>query len=137
MNKNDIKIPSFLQKTVNIPAEVDVASLRLQMQNCETECLENDCDVVQEPDESTILKTKVCEDTIVDEKPSQKISPMEREALIRSVKGMGPEQLDILLDNIPIEMVYNRLGRELERNKAFINSMKGAMSLIENTSKVH
>lgn len=61
-----------------------------------------------------------------------KVSPIERDALIQSIRGMDREHLDIILDNIPIELVYNRLGRELDRNKAFIKSMKGAMSMVIN-----
>lgn len=63
-----------------------------------------------------------------------KVSPIEKDALIQSVRGMSREHLDIILDNIPIELVYNRLGRELDRNKAFIKSMKGAMSMVTNES---
>jgi len=59
------------------------------------------------------------------------LSAMEKQTLIEHVKGMSKEQLDLMLDNIPIEMVYNRLGRELERNKAFMNSIKGSMALID------
>lgn len=59
------------------------------------------------------------------------LSAMEKQSLIEHVKGMSREQLDLMLDNIPIEMVYNRLGRELERNKAFMNSIKDSMALID------
>lgn len=61
-----------------------------------------------------------------------KVSPIERDALVQSIQGMDREHLDIILDHIPIELVFNRLGRELDRNKAFIKSMKGAMSMVIN-----
>ena len=117
MNKqnNNMQIPTFLQKA----AEATEAKTALEES------------VMEAIDEETYAAE---ENYSVEEKASGRInglSDMEKQTLIDHVKGMNKEQLDIMLDNIPIEMVYNRLGRELERNKAFMNSIKGSMALID------
>lgn len=130
MNRNNMQIPNFLMRT---PAESAV-------KNCTTEMLGEDHDILRGLDNTSteVYDSRAYESSCVAEnsedrkdRKDRKISPMEREALIQSIKGLSPEQIDIVLDNIPIEMVYNRIGRELERNKAFIKSMRGAMALIE------
>lgn len=117
MNKqnNNMQIPTFLQKA----AEATEAKTALEEP------------VMEAIDEETYAAE---ENYSVEEKASGRtngLSDMEKQTLIDHVKGMNKEQLDIMLDNIPIEMVYNRLGRELERNKAFMNSIKGSMALID------
>lgn len=116
MNKqnNNIQIPTFLQKA----AEATEAKKAWG-----------------EPDKEEIdEETYAAEEnySVEENAPvrTNELSAMEKQTLIDHVKGMNKEQLDIMLDNIPIEMVYNRLGRELERNKAFMNSIKDSMALI-------
>ena len=116
MNKqnNNIQIPTFLQK----------ASEATEAKTAWEES------VTEEIDEETHVAR---ENYSVEENAPERtngLSAMEKQTLIDHVKGMNKEQLDIMLDNIPIEMVYNRLGRELERNKAFMNSIKDSMALI-------
>ena len=72
---------------------------------------------------------KIC--TMAVEKTSCTISPMERQSIIDHVKGLTEEQLKIMLDYVPIKLIFDRLGRELERNEVFMNSIKGSMSLID------
>lgn len=44
---------------------------------------------------------------------------------------MSPDQLIVIVDNIPIELVFNRIGRELERNKQFMKAVTQAMTIIK------
>ena len=116
MNKqnNNMQVPTFLQKaTEAAKTKTNWEEPVMEAIDEETYAAEENCSV----EESTPARTS-------------ELSAMEKQTLIDHVKGMNKEQLDIMLDNIPIEMVYNRLGRELERNKAFMNSIKGSMALI-------
>ncbi len=136
MKSNNLKIPTFLQKaTAEVKAEKPYVSKRADISVPDD--FMNPPVEPDEVEESEPVRVAVegsqkgfRNDATVEDRT---VSPMERDALIRSIKGMSQEQLEIMLDNVPIEMVYNRLGRELERNKAFIRSMKGAMSLIDAT----
>lgn len=122
--KNKMQVPSFLQKVSDKNITMDVSVMHPNIDISDTEEFGDDRDILKNIGSENAKK--VC----VMKEDSKEVSPMEREAIIQSVRGMNKEQLEIMLDNVPIEMVYNRLGRELERNKAFINSMKNAMSLI-------
>lgn len=70
-----------------------------------------------------IAEAKVRSDSEV----PKKMSPMEKEALLATINGFSNEQIDFILDNVPIELVYNRLGRELQRNKEFALAVNNAM----------
>lgn len=110
-----MQVPTFLQKAT------EAAKTKTNLEE----------PVMEAIDEETYAAE---ENYSVEEKASgrtSELSAMEKQTLIEHVKGMSKEQLDLMLDNIPIEMVYNRLGRELERNKAFMNSIRGSMALID------
>lgn len=120
MNKqnNNIQVPTFLQKAT------EAAKVKTAWEEPVMEAIDAEGNIQQ-------VNVESCD---AEEKVSGRInglSAMEKQSLIEHVKGMSKEQLDLMLDNIPIEMVYNRLGRELERNKAFMNSIKGSMALID------
>lgn len=116
MNKqnNNIQIPTFLQKAT------EATEAKTAWEEPAKEAIDEETYAAEENysvEENAPVRTN-------------ELSAMEKQTLIDHVKGMNKEQLDIMLDNIPIEMVYNRLGRELERNKAFMNSIKDSMALI-------
>lgn len=120
MNKqnNNMQVPTFLQKAT-------------ETAKTKTTCEEPVMEAIDPEDNIREVHVESCE---TEENASERInglSAMEKQSLIEHVKGMSREQLDLILDNIPIEMVYNRLGRELARNKAFMNSIKGSMALID------
>lgn len=131
MNKqtNNMQVPTFLQKATEAAKEKPVleeTTIRANDTEGNTHLLYAEDHEVEE--DVSERNSGNCSRPIY--KPMN-LSAMEKQSLIEYVKGMSKEQLDLMLDNIPIEMVYNRLGRELERNKAFMNSIKGSMALIE------
>lgn len=120
MNKqnNNMQVPTFLQKAT------EAAKAKTTWEEPIMEAIDAEGNIQQVHVESYDAEENVTGRT-------SGLSAMEKQTLIEHVKGMSKEQLDLMLDNIPIEMVYNRLGRELERNKAFMNSIKGSMALID------
>lgn len=53
---------------------------------------------------------------------------MEKEELTRRVKAMSREELEVVLNNIPIELCLMRIEREFDKLKAFEDSVKTAVS---------
>lgn len=119
---SNMQIPTFLQKSAEKAVET---SKNYREAYSDDEVLTPSTNMTDNTEEELCENNAEYEEA---ERPS--LSSMERDAFVQHVKGMSREQIDIMLDNIPIEMVYNRLGRELERNKAFMNAMKEGMSLI-------
>ena len=115
---NNMQVPTFLQKVT------EAAKAKTTWEEPVMESIDAEGNIQEVPMGSCCVKEDTPDRTTG-------LSAMEKQSLIEYVKGMSKEQLDLMLDNIPIEMVYNRLGRELERNKAFMNSIKGSMSLFE------
>ena len=53
------------------------------------------------------------------------------EELCRRTKALTKEQMELVLDNIPVELCLARIARELEKNKIFMNSVQNAIHKIE------
>lgn len=53
---------------------------------------------------------------------------MEKEELSRRVKAMSREELEVVLDSIPVELCLMKIEREFDRLKAFEDSVKTAVS---------
>lgn len=120
MNKqnSNIQIPTFLQKAT------EAAKVKTEWEEPVMESIDAEGNIQQ-------IHVEGCDAEENASGRTNELSAMEKQSLIEYVKGMSKDQLDLMLDNIPIEMVYNRLGRELARNKAFMNSIKGSMALID------
>lgn len=52
------------------------------------------------------------------------ITKMEREELATRIKAMDPEELEIVLDNIPVELCIERIKRENAKAEAIMDSIK-------------
>ena len=115
---NNMQVPTFLQKAT------EAAKVKTTWEEPVMEAIDSEGNIQEVHVESCDTEENASGRT-------NGLSAMEKQSLIEHVKGMSREQLDLMLDNIPIEMVYNRLGRELERNKVFMNSIKGSMALID------
>lgn len=76
--------------------------------------------VNKEVKEQSKMKTEVKKNTTM--------THMEKEELSRRVKAMSREELEIVLNNIPIELCLMRIEREFDRLKAFEDSVKSAVS---------
>ena len=76
--------------------------------------------VNKEVKEQPKMKTEV--------KKNTSMTHMEKEELSRRVKAMSREELEVVLNNIPIELCLMRIEREFDRLKAFEDSVKSAVS---------
>lgn len=62
--------------------------------------------------------------------PKTPMDNIEREALVEVVKAMDDEEIDIFLDNIPINRIIKRIERELEKHRLFKETIEGAMPFV-------
>lgn len=61
-------------------------------------------------------------------KKNSTMTHMEKEELSRRVKAMSREELEVVLDSIPVELCLMKIEREFDRLKAFEDSVKSAVS---------
>lgn len=61
-------------------------------------------------------------------KKNPSMTHMEKEELSRRVKAMSKEELEIVVNSIPVELCLMRIEREFDKLKAFEDSVKSAVS---------
>lgn len=64
----------------------------------------------------------------VKDKGENTMTRMEKEEFIERIKGMSQEELELVVEIIPVDMCIARVNKELDRLKAFENSVKSAVN---------
>lgn len=64
----------------------------------------------------------------VKDKGENTMTRMEKEEFIERIKGMSQEELELVVEIIPVDMCMARVNKELDRLKAFENSVKSAVN---------
>ena len=64
----------------------------------------------------------------VKDKGESTMTRMEKEEFIERIKGMSQEELELVVEIIPVDMCMARVNKELDRLKAFENSVKSAVN---------
>ena len=64
----------------------------------------------------------------VKDKGENTMTRMEKEEFIERIKGMSQEELELVVEIIPVDMCMARVDKELDRLKAFENSVKSAVN---------
>ena len=64
----------------------------------------------------------------VKDKGENTMTRMEKEEFIERIKGMSQEELELVVEIIPVDMCMARINKELDRLKAFENSVKSAVN---------
>lgn len=70
------------------------------------------------------------------EKPEEdtakyQLTEMARRELISRVKALNPEEMKLVVDNLPIELCYNRIGEELQKFKETKKKFKQSMEAMK------
>lgn len=60
-----------------------------------------------------------------------KYDDFKTEELATRTRALTREQMELVLDNIPVELCLARVARELERNKLFMSGVKDALNKAE------
>lgn len=58
------------------------------------------------------------------------IAKLHAEELANRVRAMKREEMELVLDNIPIELCFQRIEKELAKNKAFVEAINNAMDIL-------
>ena len=64
----------------------------------------------------------------VKDKGENTMTRMEKEEFIERIKGMSQEELELVVEIITVDMCMARVNKELDRLKAFENSVKSAVN---------
>ena len=56
---------------------------------------------------------------------------MERAELIERVKAMSPEEMELVVEQIPIDICMNRITKEIERAKQFEATIMNAVEMVK------
>lgn len=59
------------------------------------------------------------------------LSPMEKEQLINGIKGMSKEEMFVVLESIPFNIVLDHIRNEFEKNKRFADSIRKSIDILE------
>lgn len=62
------------------------------------------------------------------QKPTYTLTAAEKKELTNRFGGMSKEEIDFIIDLIPIEYCLDRIHRELDKAKDFENKVKSAMA---------
>lgn len=95
--------------------------------------LKNSSDTCVEPDhltreETSVLLTNEISDFTVDYLKKTSLTAAEKKELTERFGGMSKEEIDFIIDLIPVEYCLNRIHRELDKAKDFENKVKSAMA---------
>ena len=121
MKSNNLAVPEFLKKDT-------VSKIKEKAMDDITKPVE------QYDEQEQIIEDNIIQHEEANSKPSGHlniVSSIEKEKLQNTVRSMGQEQVMVMLESVPIEMVFNRIGKELERNKAFAKAISNAMSILQ------
>ena len=55
----------------------------------------------------------------------------KKDELIRITEAMTKEEMELVLDHIPVELCLGRISREIKRLKTFQNTVLGAVEKTE------
>lgn len=74
------------------------------------------------------IETSVVELTdIIPPTPTIDEEQMHREELARRIQALDDEEQRIVIDNLPIELCFERIQREFEENRALVDSIKNVV----------
>lgn len=65
------------------------------------------------------------------EKPVIGMSKLEKEEFVSRIKGMSEEEMNLLVDLIPIDICLERIKREIDKAEVLKNKFKEASNLLD------
>lgn len=71
------------------------------------------------------------ENEVMSVKAQKEMTEMAREELISRIKALDAEELKLVVDTIPVELCYNRIGEELQKFKEAKKRSKEALDVMK------
>lgn len=72
----------------------------------------------------------------LNKKEKDEMSEMETKELIARINGMSKEELEVVADHIPVELCYNRIGKELKKAKMLDEAIIGLAANVKSGMEV-
>lgn len=69
---------------------------------------------------------------VVHSEPKTTVSEVQKEKLIEFVSGLNETEMKIVLDNIPIDLLLDKIKFEIEKNRKYISAIQEASSIFSN-----
>lgn len=113
VNMSNFDIPDFLKKNKN----------NIVVEEEKVEGMSKPKDIAS--DEPIKSNQMACPDDV---KEGYKMSNAQKEKLVQMAESLNREEIEIVLDCIPVEMMFNKIGQELERNRKFFAAINGAIT---------
>ena len=63
--------------------------------------------------------------------PRSSMTKLERDELVSRIKGMSKEELEIVVDCLPVEMCLNRIAKEIDKAQTFEKRVEEAIRSFE------
>ena len=82
-------------------------------------------------EEENFEDDKVCSESKEEKVEDKKVSPAQLQSVAQWAKGLRREEAIVVLDNIPLDLIFAKIGKELEKNKRFTEAITNAMDIIK------
>ena len=136
---NDFVVPNFLKKdkTSSVKAINLINEKRIDDfvndedgRKREEETMDRDADYSFDEEEEYYICNE--DDTIKEpECTSGSVSKAQLESVARVARAFRPEEIEVVLDNIPINYIFDKIGKELEKNRRFSEAILNATDIIK------
>lgn len=61
----------------------------------------------------------------------RQLSVIQKEKLENLAKSLRTEEAEVIIDNLPIELIFRKIEKEIIKNREFIAAISGAMSIVK------
>lgn len=82
-------------------------------------------------DENDFKDISSVKENVTSDSKEAKISPAQLESIARWARGLRREEAAVVIDNLPLDLIFAKIGKELEKSKKFTDAIKGAMDIIK------
>lgn len=59
------------------------------------------------------------------------VTQAQLESVARIARALRPQEIEVVLDNIPITYIFDKIGKELEKNRKFSEAILNATDIIK------
>lgn len=63
--------------------------------------------------------------------PERKVSSAQLNSIAQWARGLRREEAIVVIDNLPLDLIFTKIGQELEKNKKFTEAITSAMNIIK------
>lgn len=67
----------------------------------------------------------------IDSDTSDNVTQAQLESVARIARALRPQEIEVVLDNIPITYIFDKIGKELEKNRKFSEAILNATDIIK------